>query len=339
MATAARAHVAEHERNELAVLGQAAQRQRVDEGRAGRIVDAVHDAVGQDALVVDRGAPGLRERIALAVEPPQPSLPDSRVGRVAGRTDTERRGHERQRVLEHRPEIEQDERAILLGDPRAILPYPELEKLRARQIDARGRKGLGNRAPARPVGGRAHPVGRAEVRRPGRVVREPQHRIRLQHEPQDRLGGLRLPGELDRRVDLLRKELDRLQLAVAVVVRQALPGQKRGVDRIEAGRDPVRFGAARRGGNIAPVPGVVGQRDEPGCAPFELLDVRLPELVGARLGKGDFTRDGERRRRIGAHARQEIGETRQPPRLEVELRRHAADEAGRWLEPQRRAVE
>src|SRR5207249_5096546 len=104
--------------------------------------------------------------------------------------------------------------------------------------------------------------------------------VRLHHEPQHLLGGLRLSEEPDRRVDLLREELNGTPVGAE---RQVLPGERRRVRGVEARWiDAKRLGAARRRGDAAPVPAVFGERKGSSRLRLELLDVRLARLVRAR---------------------------------------------------------
>jgi len=178
---------------------------------------------------------------------------------------------------------------------------------------------------------RPHPVGA-----PGARIGQPQHRVRLQHEPQHRLGRRRLPGESDGGVDIGGEEL---YGAAVGVYGEALPGEERGVERVEAHGDPEGLGPARRRGDAAPVPGGLVERDQATGIGLELLEVGLPRLVGTRLGHGDLAVDVEERRRLAVHQRERIHRPRDPLRLEVELGADAADEAGRGLEAERRPGE
>src|SRR6185295_6122604 len=72
---------------------------------------------------------------------------------------------------------------------------------------------------------------------------------------------------------------------------------------------------------------------------LELLEIRLAEAVGAGFRDGDFARDVEKGRRIGADTGKGVGEASEPRRLEAQLGRESSDKARRRLEPERRAVE
>ena len=134
---AAGAEVAESVGLEHAVLGGAAQRQRVHE-RAGGGVEDRRGAVGQNTLVVERRVPGMGERLALGIEPPQPDEALAVVQRVAaaGRV-AEGFRRPRQRVFEQRTEIEDQRRAVRLRRAVLVLPHPQLDVLDARQVDPR----------------------------------------------------------------------------------------------------------------------------------------------------------------------------------------------------------
>ena len=151
VAPAARANVAEHERDELPVPSRGAERQRVHHDAAVRVDDTVDHAVGQNPFVVQRGTPRLRDRVALGVEPTDAGAPHAAIGRIARRTDCERIGHERERVLEHAAEIEQQGGPVGASGARRVLPHPEFQKLDARKIDPSGRQRLSNRPPTRAV--------------------------------------------------------------------------------------------------------------------------------------------------------------------------------------------
>ena len=158
---AARAEVAERVGGQRAVHPGAAQRQRVHPAPLGRVPDTIHDPVGEDALVVLRGAPGMRQRITLRVEPAEPGGPVPRVDRVALGRHREGLGHKGERILEYRAEVQQQRRVGSLRHAVVVFPHPQLEELDTRQVDARGREDLGDGTPAGPVVMRPHPVGGA----------------------------------------------------------------------------------------------------------------------------------------------------------------------------------
>src|SRR3989449_9174526 len=87
-------------------------------------------AVGEYALVVLRGAPGMRQRIALRVEPTEPGGPPPRVDRVARGRHREGFGHESERVFEHRAEIEQQRR---VGGPRHAVVVLQIGRASCRE--------------------------------------------------------------------------------------------------------------------------------------------------------------------------------------------------------------
>ena len=149
VATAARPNVAQCVRHELPVFGGGAERQGVDHDAARGIGDAVDHAVGENALVVERRAPGVRAWIALVVEPPRARAPNAGVRRVARGTHGKRRRREGEGILEDAPEVEQHRCTICLSGAAGILPNPELQELDPREIDARGRERLSDRTPAR----------------------------------------------------------------------------------------------------------------------------------------------------------------------------------------------
>ena len=332
MPPAARAQVAKEVGLERAVLGGAAERQRVLHRPRARIDDAIGNPVRQDAFVVDHRVPRVGDGIALGVESPQSHVALAVVGRIARRRRLEGLRYPSERVLEHRSEVDDQGRPVGLGNPVIVLPHPQLEVLGAREVDARRRQRLGDGAPARPVLMRAHPVGVAGVH-----VREPEHRVGLQHEPQDLLGGLGLADEPDRRIDLLWEELDGPPVGTE---REVLPGEGRRVRRLKPrGRDAERLGAAHAGRNAAPVPAVLGQGEASPSFPFELLQVRLAHLVRSGTRRRELRRDVEQRRGIRVDPGERVERPGDEPRLEMQLGAHAADEARRRLEAEWRPRE
>ena len=336
VAAAAGPEVAEEEGLERAVLRGAAQRQRVEPHPGGRVDDAVGHAVREDALVVDRRVPRLGHGVALRVEPAQAhvALPvEHRVATRGGGGVREVLRHPRERVLEHGSEIEEHGRVVVQRHAVVVLPHPDLEVFDPRQVDAGRRERLGDGAPAGAILVRPHPVG---VARPH--VGEAQHSVGLEGEPQDGLGRLRLAHQPDLRVDLLRQELDRSPIGVQ---RPVLPGERDRVRGIEArrGGDAERLRAAHRGGNAAPVPAVLGERDEAAGLGLELLDVGLAELVRGRPRHGDLGGHVQERGSVAVDAGEGVHRPRQELRLEVQLGGDAADEARRRLEAERGAGE
>ena len=106
VAPAARPQVPEAVPRQPAVHRGAAERQRVAPHACGRVPDPVRHAVAQNPLVIDGGAPGVRERLRFGVEPPDAGTAVAGVGGVPRRRYGHGLGHERERVLEHRAEVE-----------------------------------------------------------------------------------------------------------------------------------------------------------------------------------------------------------------------------------------
>ena len=327
MAAATRPNVAQGVRHELPVFGSGAERHRVDHNPVSGIEDTVHHAVGENALVVDRRAPGVRAWIPLVVEPPRTRAPNAGVGGVAGSTHGKRRRREGEGILEDAAEVEQHRCATCLSGAPGILPDPELQELDAREIDARGRQRLRDRTPPRRVLRGPGPVGMSEIRRVTAGVREPEHAVRLQRQPQHRLRRLCLAGEAEGGIDLLRQILDRRELTAARSIRQALPGEERRLVGIEGTRDAQRLDAAHGRRDAAPVPRVVGEDDGARRSTLELLDVGLAEAVGRRLREGELAVHAQRRRHARLDAGKRVHEPRQPLGLEAQLCRYPADEA------------
>ena len=310
---------------EQAVLRGAAQRQRVHHDAQRRVGDAVGHAVGKNALIGEPRVPGVRDRIPLGVESPPAHEALAVVRRVPGIGVREGLGDPRERVLEHRAEVHQQRGVVGLGGPVVVLPHPHLDVLDARQVDAGGRESLRDRAPARAVPMRADPTGRARPR-----VREAQHRVGVQHQPERRLGRLRLAHDPDRGVDLLRQELD---WVAGRVEGQALPGQGGGGGRIESRRrDPERLGAARGRGDAPPMPAALGEGDEPSRLGLEFLHIGLAGPVRAGTRQRSLRGNAQQRRDVGVDARQLVQRPREEVGLEMQLRAHAADEARGGLE-------
>ena len=308
------------------MLGRAAQGHGVEHLSGRRVADAVHGPVAQDAFVIDRGVPRMRDPVALGVEPPQPRGALAVVGGVAAR-DREGVRDEGERILEHRAEVEQDPGVVPLGGASPVLPDPKFQVLGAREVHAGRRERLGDGPPPR-----RHAVGLHPRRGSRGRVGQPQHRVGLKHQPQHRLGRLRLPGQADVRIDVLSEELHG---AAVEVHREALPGEEPSVARVEPARDPERGGAAVGGRNAAPVPSGLIQGDEPPALGLELLEVRLPQRIGRRFGHRDLPGDAQKRRRVGVHTGEGVDGLRHPGRLEAQAGRDAADEAGGGLEAER----
>ena len=146
-----------------------------------------------------------------------------------------------------------------------------------------------------------------------------------------------LADEHDGGIDLLRKKL---HWRAVEMDRQALPGEKRGVQRVEPRhRNAERRRPPGRGGNASPVPRRFAEVDEPPRLILELLDVCLPDLVRAGLGDGHLGGDVDEGRRFRVHRRQGVHGRGEPVGLESQRRAEPADEAGGRLETEGRARE
>src|SRR4029077_7418268 len=87
--------------------------------------------------------------------------------------------------------------------------------------------------------------------------------------------------------------------------------------------------------NAPPVPRVVGEVDGARGRAFEFLDICLAKAVGRGLREGQLAVDAQGRWDGRVDAGEGVHEVRQPVRLELELRRYAADESRRRLESER----